>query len=127
MRYAPPWRKSICASAEIASPGHIHSRMPAASPQASKTSSRDAGINLRITSLSFVSSIRSAMRPLSALLARDNVLLQGVQPDIPEIPVVRDPSRRFAQRRRVKTTAVLAPHTLPPDQATPLQHHNLLP
>src|SRR5258708_10083164 len=126
MRNEPPWRKSIWASAEIASPGHIHSRMPVASPQASKTSSRDAGINLRITSLSFVSSIRSAMWPLSALLARNNVLFQGVQPDIPEIPAVRNPRRWFAQRRRVKTTAVLAPNDLPPDQAGALQYQNVL-
>src|SRR5215813_5478594 len=126
MRYAPPSRKSICASAEIASPGHIQCRMPAASPQASKTSAHDAEITLRITSLSLVSSMRSAMCPLSALLARNNVLLQSIQADIPEIPIVRDPRRRLPQRGRVQAAMVLASHHLPPDQTGALQHQNVL-
>ncbi len=70
MLKAPPTRKSIFASLLVVSPGHIQSRMLSGSLQAANTSCREAGISLRSTSLSFVSSISSAMTPLFALLAR---------------------------------------------------------
>ncbi len=136
IRNEPPTRGSSCASAERVSPGHIQWRMLSGSIQAANTSSREAGISLRITSVSWLSGVACGMRfsrfgikaeiAAGLLFAGQEVALQGIQADLPEVPVMLEPGRRLLQRFGFQRAMVLAAEHLPPHEPGPLEHHEVL-
>src|SRR5690349_23706192 len=98
MRNDPPTRTSSEASALTTSPGHIHSRRPSGSVQASYTISRGAGI-LRRTTIRCLPSAVFSMHglPLGCFEFAGNIGLERVHALLPELPVVVEPAVSFAQ------------------------------
>src|ERR1700741_4034796 len=98
IRNDPPPRTSSEASALTTSPGHIHSRSPSGSVQASYTISRGAGILRRTTIRCLPSAVFSMYGfPLGCFEFPRDIGLQRVHTLLPELPVVVQPPVRFAQ------------------------------
>src|ERR1700680_2394580 len=123
-RNEPPTRTSRVACAETTSPGHIHSRMPLGSIQASNTTSRGAGIRRRVTTRYRPSVELSMHCPfLGSLEFSCDINLQRIQALFPELAVMLQPPVGFSQRIWINPTVVLAAFDLTVYEASALQHH----
>lgn len=127
MRNEPPTRTSSVASAEITSPGHIHSLNPSGSIHASYTTSRGAGI-LRRTWIRCLPSPVVSMPDLSprGLVSSCNVRLKRVQALFPELPVIVEPLICCAQSTGLEAAMVFASSDFAPQEPGTFQNHDVL-
>src|ERR1700730_8762270 len=127
MRKEPPTRTSRTASAQVAPPGHIHSRIPSGSIQASKTTSQGAG-NRRLTTTRCLPSVELSMHnsSLSTLVLSLYVSFERIQALSPELAVIFQPQVGFTQRARIDRAVMFPAPYFAAHETHAFEHHNVL-
>src|SRR5580704_5390089 len=133
MRQAPPSRRSSLHDSMVKPRGTHQCRMRSGSTKARNTSSRGASrtlvsvnsrVSARLASLAFAAMALSLA--LAGRLDLLQIVFQAVEPLLPELPVGRHPLGDLAQRRRLQPARPALRLAAACDQASVLQHLQML-